>query len=144
MAPSSTALVAGSSKPRTWPEIYARETVILDQWPDTREIKLQAIRIGQLGITAMPNEVYGSTGLRIKAKSPLKPTFNVSLANGYAGYLPPPDQHKLGGYTTWRARSSCLEEEAEPKIVAKLLELLNTLAERRRDESLAPPPKTAQ
>ncbi len=62
------------------------------------EIKLQAIRIGQLGITAMPNEVYGSTGLRIKAESPLKPTFNVSLANGYAGYLPPPDQHKLGGY----------------------------------------------
>jgi neutral ceramidase len=25
-------------KPRTWPEIYARETLILDQWPDTREI----------------------------------------------------------------------------------------------------------
>lgn len=116
-------------KPRNWPEIYARETVILDQWPDTREIKLQAIRIGQLGIAAMPNEVYGSTGLRIKAQSPLKPTFNVSLANGYAGYLPPPDQHKLGGYTTWRARSSCLEEEAEPKIVAKVLELLNRVAE---------------
>jgi hypothetical protein len=133
-----------NGKPRNWPEIYARETVILDQWPDTREIKLQAIRIGQLGITAMPNEVYGSTGLRIKAESPLKPTFNVSLANGYAGYLPPPDQHKLGGYTTWRARSSCLEEEAEPKIVAKLLELLNTLAERRGDESLALPPQAAQ
>lgn len=129
-----------NGKPRNWPEIYARETVIMDQWPDTREIKLQAIRIGQLGITAMPNEVYGSTGLRIKAKSPLKPTFNVSLANGYAGYLPPPDQHKLGGYTTWRARSSCLEEEAEPKIVAKVLALLNTVVERRRDESLTPTP----
>ena len=129
-----------NGKPRNWPEIYARETVIMAQWPDTREIKLQAIRIGQLGITAMPNEVYGSTGLRIKAESPLKPTFNVSLANGYAGYLPPPDQHKLGGYTTWRARSSCLEEEAEPKIAAKLLELLSALAERRLDESLAASP----
>jgi len=129
-----------NGKPRTWPEVYARETVIMDQWPATREITLQAIRIGQLGITAMPNEVYGSTGLRIKAQSPLKPTFNVSLANGYAGYLPPPDQHKLGGYTTWRARSSCLEEEAEPKIVAKILELLNTVAERRRDEPLASTP----
>ncbi len=127
-------------KPRNWPEIYARETIIMDQWPDTREIKLQAIRIGQLGITAMPNEVYGSTGLRLKAESPLKPTFNVSLANGYAGYLPPPDQHKLGGYTTWRARSSCLEEEAEPKIVARLLELLNQVAERRHEEPLPPSP----
>jgi hypothetical protein len=125
-------------KPRTWPEIYARETVLMAQWPDTREIKLQAIRIGQLGITAMPNEVFGSTGLWIKAESPLKPTFNVSLANGYAGYLPPPDQHKLGGYTTWRARSSCLEEEAEPKIVAKILELLNTVTDCRGDQSLVP------
>ena len=99
-----------------------------------------SLAIGGLGIAAIPNEVYGSTGLQIKAESPLKPTFNASLANGYAGYLPPPDQHKLGGYTTWRARSSCLEEEAEPKIVAKLLELLDTVAERRRDESLVPSP----
>ncbi|MDD4269536.1 MAG: hypothetical protein PHO07_20585 [Pirellulales bacterium] len=129
-----------NGKPRNWPEIYARETVIMDQWPDTREIKLQAIRIGPLGIAATPNEVYGSTGLRIKAESPLKPTFNVSVANGYAGYLPPPDQHKLGGYTTWRARSSCLEEEAEPKIVATLLGLLNRLAERRCEEPVASGP----
>ena len=129
-----------NGKPRTWPEIYARETVIMDKWPDTREIKLQAIRIGQMGITAIPNEVYGSTGLHLKAESPLKPTFNTSLANGYAGYLPPPDQHKLGGYTTWRARSSCLEEQAEPKIVAKLLELLDTVADRRRDAPLVPSP----
>ena len=127
-------------KPRTWPEIYARETVLMDQWPDDREIKLQAIRIGELGVTALPNEVYGSTGLRIKADSPLKPTFNVSLANGYAGYLPPPDQHKLGGYTTWRARSSCLEEEAEPKIVANILQLLDTVAKRRSDQTLVRSP----
>ncbi len=125
-----------NGKPRTWPEIYARETIIMDQWPDTRQIKLQAVRIGRLGIATLPNEVYGSTGLRLKAQSPLKPTFNVSLANGYAGYLPPPDQHPLGGYTTWRARSSCLEEQAEPKIVAKLLELLGKVTERRRDEAL--------
>jgi hypothetical protein len=91
-------------------------------------------------VAATPNEVYGSTGLRIKAESPLKPTFNVSLANGCAGYLPPPDQHKLGGYTTWRARSSCLEEEAEPKIVAKVLELLRTATDSRSDQSLVPSP----
>jgi neutral ceramidase len=131
-------------KPRTWPEIYARETLILDQWPDTREITLQAIRIGQLGITALPNEVYGSTGLWLKAESPLKPIFNVSVANGYAGYLPPPGQHKLGGYTTWRARSSFLEEEAEPKIVARLLEMLNSVTQQRSDEALVPSHTAAQ
>jgi hypothetical protein len=122
-------------KLRTVPDVYARETVLLSELPSTRDVKLQAIRIGSLGIAAIPNEVFGSTGLAIKAKSPLKPTINIELANGYYGYLPPPDQFPLGGYTTWRARSSCLEVEAEPKIVGALLELLNEVANRRKDEA---------
>jgi len=125
-------------RPRNIVESYARETVFLSQVPPTREIKLQAIRIGELGITALPNEAFGSTGLEIKKGSPLKPTFNIDLANGYAGYLPPPGQHKLGGYTTWRARSSMLEVDAEPKVVATLLELLSNVANERDDEKLRP------
>ena len=98
-------------KPRNTTEVYAWETVFLSQLPSTREIKLQAIRIGELGITTIPCEVYGSTGLTIKKESPLPTTFTVELANGAEGYIPPPEQHKLGGYNTWRARSSCLEEQ---------------------------------
>ena len=116
------------------PAVYARETVILSEMPQTRELKLQAIRIGPLGITAIPNEVFGSTGLSLKQDSPLQQTFNIELANGAEGYIPPPAQHKLGGYTTWRARTSCLEEEAEPKIRAKLIELLKEVAARRVEE----------
>ena len=115
-------------KPKNVTEVYAWETVHLSGMPPTRELRLQAIRIGDLGITAIPCEVYGSTGLNLKAKTPLKPTFNISLANGCEGYIPPPDQHPLGGYNTWRARSSCLEPDAEPRIVASLLELLGQLA----------------
>jgi len=115
-------------KPRSWTEVYARETVFLDRLPPTRELKLQAIRIGGIGITAMPCEVYGQTGLKIKQSSPLKPTMNISLANGCEGYIPPPEQFKLGGYTTWRARTSCLEVEAEAKISAAVLELLAKVA----------------
>jgi len=118
-------------KPKTVPEVYALETLYMSQLPPTRELKLQAIRIGDLGITAIPNEVYGSTGLHIKANSPFKPTLNVGLANGAEGYLAPPEQHKLGGYTTWRARSSCLETEAEPKVAAVVLDLLREVAAHR-------------
>ncbi len=117
-------------KPRTWTEVYARETVLLDRMPPTRELKLQAIRIGRFGITAIPCEVYGQTGLKIKRHSPLTTTMNVSLANGCEGYIPPPEQFKLGGYTTWRARTSCLEVEAEPKIATAVLELLTKVAAR--------------
>jgi len=121
-------------KPRTVPEVYARETILLSELPPTRELKLQAVRIGDLGIAAMPNEVFGSTGLAIKEKSPLRPTINIELANGYFGYIPPPDQFPLGGYTTWRARSSCLEVQAEPKIMAGVLELLQKVASQRREQ----------
>ncbi len=120
-------------KPRNWEEVYARETVELSRMGPTRELKLQAIRIGDLGIAAIPCEVYGSTGLAIKAASPLQTTMNISLANGCEGYIAPPEQHKLGGYTTWRARTSCLEELAEPKIKATVVGLLVEVATARRD-----------
>jgi len=117
--------------PCTLPEVYACEQVYLRQRP-TAELKLQAVRIGDLGITALPNEVYAITGLKLKAQSPLQPTFNIGLANGAEGYIPPPEQHQLGGYTTWAARTAGLEVEAEPKIVATLLRLLEEVAGRPR------------
>lgn len=129
---------AGSERPRNVAEVYARETVLLSGMPSTRELKLQAIRIGPLGIAAIPNEVFGVTGLKIKRQSPLRPTINIELANGYFGYIPPPDQFRLGGYTTWRARSSCLEVQAEPKITFAVLELLGKVAQRRQGEQPVP------
>jgi hypothetical protein len=125
---------SGGTKPRNQQEVYAREQILLHSDP-VRELKLQALRVGELGITAIPNEVFAITGLKLKAQSPLRPTFNIELANGAEGYIPPPEQHKLGGYTTWPARTASLETEAEPKIVEALLELLETVAgkPRRKD-----------
>ncbi len=116
-------------KAKTVPDVYAFGTVRMADWPKTSEIPIQAIRIGELGITALPAEVYGITGLEIKARSPFRPTFNIGLANGYFGYVPPPEQHALGGYNTWRTPTSCLETDAEPKIKETALELLNHLAQ---------------
>ena len=48
----------------------------------------------------------------------------IELANGYGGYLPPREQHELGGYETWPARSSFLEPDAESKIRGEALRLL--------------------
>ena len=58
----------------------------------------------------------------------LRPTFTIELANGYNGYLPTPEQHALGGYETWRARSSYLEVNASRAIMAAWLELLQEVA----------------
>ena len=114
-------------RPENRPEVYAEQARFIEENP-AEEIVLQALRIGDLGIVGMPNEVYALTGLKIKALSPLELTFNVELANGAAGYIPPPEQHALGGYTTWPARTAGLEIEAEPKIVAMIGDLLERVA----------------
>src|SRR5205807_9790205 len=113
--------------PRGKPQVYAREALYLHEEP-RRELVLQAIRIGELGITAMPNEVFALTGLKLKARSPLEPTFNIELANGAEGYIPPPEQHALGGYTTWPARTAAREVQAEPRIVEPVVKLLEEVA----------------
>lgn len=108
-------------------EIYARETLLLKDYPKQVNVILQAFRIGDLAITAIPAEVFVEIGLELKEKSPFKPTFNIELANGYNGYLPTPAHHRLGGYETWRARSSYLEVDASVKILDTLFQLLDTL-----------------
>jgi hypothetical protein len=109
-------------------QIYARETVLLNDYPPVVDTIVQALRIGELGVGASPCETFVETGLAVKEASPLKPTFVVSLANDYGGYLPTAEHHELGGYETWRARSSFLEVAAEARIRAKILELLQEVA----------------
>lgn len=121
----------GDRRPKSQPEVYAEQATWIDAHPE-EEIVLQTVSIGDLAITAIPNEVYGITGLKLKAQSPFKMTFNMGLANGAAGYIPPPEQHYLGGYTTWPARTAGLETTAEPQIVETLLGLLETLSAQKR------------
>jgi hypothetical protein len=113
---------------RQLPDIYARETLQLAEWPDRFKTPVQAMRIGDLGLCALPGEPFCQTGLDIKAASPFKPTMLVGMANDYAGYLPTEEQHALGGYETWRAKSSFLEVKAATKIQEAALELLADLA----------------
>ncbi len=94
--------------------------------PDTIQAFIQAFRIGDLGITSIPFEVFTETGLEIKAKSPFKDTFTIELATGSNGYLPTPRQHDLGGYETWLGTNR-VEREASVKITAKALELLQSV-----------------
>lgn len=114
--------------PHRWSKVYAQETLHLAEFPETVTIKLQAFRIGEIAIAAMPCEVFAETGLAIRKQSPHPFTFSIELANGYGGYLPPRKQHELGGYETWPARSSFLEVDAESKIRSEILRLLEKVA----------------
>lgn len=111
------------------PQIYARETLLLgEEYPRTVKAPVQALRIGSLGIATFPGEAFVELGLEVKAKSPFRPTMLIELANDYRGYLPTVEGHELGGYETWRAKSSYLEVEAAPKMVASALRQLGKLS----------------
>ncbi|MBI3698742.1 MAG: hypothetical protein HY238_28370 [Acidobacteria bacterium] len=119
---------AGPGPYKERPPIYARETVILSEtYPKTVRTPIQAFRIGSLGIATYPGEAFVELGLEAKAKSPFRTTLLIELANDYRGYIPTVEGHELGGYETWRAKSSYLEREAGPKLVAAVIRGLGKL-----------------
>ena len=112
---------------RTWPEFYAREQLILATYPETLSVPLQVFRIGDVRILQWPGEIFAVTGLDLKRRHPEFPLFNVSLANGWFGYIPPLEQHALGAYETWRGRTSPLETNAIPRMTEGYESLLRSL-----------------
>ncbi len=102
--------------------IYANRVLQLADGPARIEAPLQAFRLGELAIYTLPAETFVETGLELKARSPFKPAFAVSIANGSFGYMPTPEHHALGGYETWFGTNR-LEVEASTKMVDALLKL---------------------
>ncbi|MEO5998357.1 MAG: neutral/alkaline non-lysosomal ceramidase N-terminal domain-containing protein [Chitinophagaceae bacterium] len=103
---------------------YAERTIQMNGWPENIDVPMQAFRIGELGVSAIPFEVFTEIGLEIKVRSPFKPSFTIELANGSYGYLPSPEQHQVGGYETWLGTNK-VEIEASRKIVTEILRLFN-------------------
>ena len=116
-----------NNTPKNKAEVYARQALYLHQNPKV-EIVLQALSFGDFGITTMPNEVYALTGLKLKSWSPLSTLMNIELANGADGYIPPAEQHFLGGYTTWPSLTAGLEIGAEKKITSHLIQMLENVS----------------
>jgi len=121
-------VLADPARPDKFPHErnYAEKAIQQLESPDTVRVVLQAARIGDLGIAAIPFEVFSDIGLELKARNPFKPSFTIELANGGYGYLPAPEQHKQGGYETWLGTNK-VEIQASVKIVNSLLEMFAEL-----------------
>lgn len=107
-------------------EAYARRTISLAEKGDTVTVKLQAIRIGDLAVCAIPFETFVEIGLELKDRSPFRQTMAIGLANGRYGYLPTPEQHRLGGYETWLGTNR-VQKDASVIITDNVLEMLSEL-----------------
>ncbi|MFO0881375.1 MAG: hypothetical protein U0840_29090 [Gemmataceae bacterium] len=110
---------------------YARRYMRLAESDEKVEVLLQAVRIGDVAICAIPFETFVQIGLDIKKRSPFGKTIVVGLANGYTGYLPTPEQHRLGGYETWLG-TNWVQEDTSVLITNQMLEMLNKLAKEKQ------------
>lgn len=104
-------------------KIYAREQILLNEFPNSREAKIQAFKIGDLTLGALPGEFFAETGLKLKNEIG-DHYFTIGLANGNIGYVPPAEEMKKGGYETWRCRYSCISSEAEYLFRKELIDLV--------------------
>lgn len=102
--------------------IYAQRTMSMLDQPESIPLPLQILRIGDVCIGTMPNEVFCEIGLEFKKRSPAQPAFMISLAHGYFGYLPTPRHFALGGYETWIGTNR-LEPQASEKMLDALLQM---------------------
>lgn len=116
--------LGGRTNLASWNDNFAREQLLLAEYPTEVELPIQVFRIGEVAVAAWPGEIFAVSGLRLKERSPVKPLFNVGLANGWFGYIPPPEQFALGAYETWRMRTSPLETNATVKMTEAFLDLL--------------------
>jgi hypothetical protein len=88
------------------------------------ELELQAIRFGDLIISGLPGEFFGRRGLDLHEAAHPKRGFIIGYANGYWGYVVPPDESQTGGY---EAMMAPIDSKDEPKIMKQIKSLIKQL-----------------
>lgn len=96
---------------------------------DSETVYVQAIRIGDTCIYALPGEIFAETGIAIKEKSPFKYNMVSELTNTETGYIPPSrafgEHDKL--YETSLCFHSYFVPEAEDILISEAINLANEL-----------------
>ncbi len=103
------------------------------------QIPIQAIRVGNLGVVAVPGETFTSQGVEVKKQSPFPHTLFIGYSNGCLAYIPTRDAYPAGG---WSLREryyvpdmifqayllpTALAPDSSERVVNKSVELLRQL-----------------
>lgn len=85
--------------------------------------EVTAIRLGTLGVAALPGEPFLTAAAQIQAAAP-EPTVVLGYAGGYPGYLPPRAAYQADGYEAMVAAAAPGSLE---QVVAVASQLLSTM-----------------
>ena len=104
---------------------------LLQQWsrsvePTPLQIEVQALRVGELALVAMPGEPFSEIGTAVKSASPFRFTMFCGYSDGVGGdYVPTADEYPHGGYEVERTPYG-------PSAAQLVIEVASALLERIR------------
>ena len=103
----------------------ARRKVRLEHGPDSYDMRLSAVSIGDIAVIGLPGEPFNSIGRGIKAEAKgWRLVIPCCLTNGSVGYFPSTDAYVEGGY---EARGSSFKEGIAERLVENGVALLNSI-----------------
>ena len=90
------------------------------------EVRLSAIKIGEIIFAGVNGEVFNQIGVKLKNLYPYSNTFFLTHCNGSCGYLVSDDAIPEGGY---EVRSTSAQSGAESGIIEGFLQMINELTD---------------
>ena len=83
---------------------------------------LRTLRIGNLGLVFAPYEMFGTSAVALRKKSPCEATFIITCSQGAKGYMPDARGFELGCYESCVTRFQRGTAEALVEEFATMLE----------------------
>ncbi len=105
--------------------LHAREIIRRSQLPETMDLDVYAISIGDVSFAGVPYEMFSADGVYVKTNNSHKMTIMATLANGHNGYIPSTEHWGNGGYSCDITKYA---QGASDTINQKLVEMLNGMA----------------
>lgn len=107
-------------------EMIAKATRIekMQEMPDTKDLTVTALSVGDMVFAGFPGEPFTDMGRRVKEESPFSLTITVCAANGYEGYYPMQSAFDEGGYEALTARYAA---DTAEKLVEALTQIINDM-----------------
>lgn len=106
-----------------WQQYLNQQKRHVAAMPDTLEVPLAVLRIGNVILAGVAGEIFARDGLKLRNAAPGSIVLPVSYVNGYRGYLAPREAFAHEGYEVQCAPWSVLEVGETERIVETLREL---------------------
>ncbi len=101
--------------------------ILIDRGADPIPAEVQAVRIGDIALIALPGEPFVELGLAIKQRSIAAHTLVIGYANDWLGYFSTPQAWQQGGYEMAPGPWTRVGPAGGLQLVEKAVELINQL-----------------